>query len=146
MRRALVVEDDADLLELYALCLRIGGWTVVTADSVELAMRRVEERPPDIVVTDFAMPRGDGLQLAARVRELLPDRRLPVVVVTANPDWIRTRVAAGDRLMACRLLAKPTVPDQLAEVAAETLDACGKTCTGPRSPWFDPDLCGCGRR
>jgi CheY-like chemotaxis protein len=144
MRLALVVEDDPNLLEFYALCLRVGGWAVQTADNAELALQRVAQKTPDVILTDFAMPRGDGLMLAARMRTYLAGRKLPIVVVTANPERARRRVADGESLAACRIVSKPASPEALLAVATEAVEGCGRTCTGPDSPGFDPDLCGCG--
>jgi len=111
--RVLVVDDDVDTRELFAAVLATGGATVSTADSAAEALALLGGGPVDVVLSDIAMPGGDGYWLVRQIRNL-PDARVnavPVVAVTAfGREHSRARaLAAGfaDHLQ------KPTDPDRL---------------------------------
>jgi len=103
--RALVAEDDADLLAVVANIVDGLGIDVVCAsDGGELLQRLAEDGPFDVVVTDVAMPWMTGLHVmhSARASGLA----CPVIVMTALRDQ-RTNeqiAALGDDV---RLLRKP---------------------------------------
>jgi CheY-like chemotaxis protein len=63
---------------------------VVTATSGEEALRLFEEKPFDLLITDYRMPGIDGLALAARVRQSYP--QMGIVMITAyGDDGLRER-------------------------------------------------------
>lgn len=67
-RRALVVEDNAGIRNLLTRALEIDGYDVVTAvDGID-GWQRMNEAPAALVITDFLLPRLDGLDFARRVR------------------------------------------------------------------------------
>ncbi|MEZ4240927.1 MAG: sigma 54-interacting transcriptional regulator [Myxococcota bacterium] len=87
--RILFVDDDADLRRLLALRLGSAGYDVQTASGGAEALGRVDDGPPDLVITDIRMDGMDGMQLFDALRRRLP--ALPVVVLTAHgtiPDAI----------------------------------------------------------
>jgi len=93
--RVLVVDDDADTVELFATVLAACGAEVVTATSASAAMRLIAERAPDVVLTDIAMPEADGYWLVREIRGLADARLrvMPVVAVTAfGREHARARV------------------------------------------------------
>ena len=80
--RVLVVDDEEEVRTLLARSLRRRGYHVEeAADGIE-GISRVEQAPPDVVVTDMAMPRLDGLGLLKALKERHPD--LPVIVLTGH--------------------------------------------------------------
>lgn len=112
--RVLVVEDDADCLELFALILRHCGAEVAAASSVPEAMEMLERTRPAVVVSDISMPGEDGYGLLRRLRE--HDDSIRTVAVTAfGKEHSRERcLAAGFR----DHLTKPVDPDVLCEAVA----------------------------
>jgi chemotaxis protein histidine kinase CheA/CheY-like chemotaxis protein len=79
-RRVLVVDDSAIIRHLLSLVLAAGGYEVLTADNGRQALRRCEERLPELIVSDFDMPEMDGLQMLGNVRARWPS--LPVIIFT----------------------------------------------------------------
>lgn len=78
----LIVDDDGEIRTLLSRRLRRLGYSVEEAgDGVE-ALVLVEAAVPDVVVTDMAMPRMDGLGLLKELREKDPE--LPVIVLTGH--------------------------------------------------------------
>jgi signal transduction histidine kinase/CheY-like chemotaxis protein len=86
--RVLVVDDDADTLDLLSTTLGPlhAGATVMTARSVLEALECFDRMAPDVVVTDLAMPDNDGYALLREVqaRGWARDTTTPVVAMTAH--------------------------------------------------------------
>ena len=79
--RILVVDDDPGVREAILSVLRRQGWEAEGAmDGLE-ALTRLQHGRFDVIVTDFHMPRLDGLALLREVRRM--ENPLPVVVQTA---------------------------------------------------------------
>ncbi len=108
--RILVVEDDPDSLEVLQVYLESRGHEVVTArDGVE-ALRRFRETNPDLVLLDIMMPKLDGWDVLAAIRE---ESDVPIIMVTARDsteDAVRGLSAGVDDYI--------TKPFKLREVEA----------------------------
>lgn len=78
----LVVDDEPAVLDVLGASLARGGYRAALAPDAVTALRTLEERRGEIaaVITDIAMPRLDGLQLAGQIRERRPE--LPILVMT----------------------------------------------------------------
>jgi PAS domain S-box-containing protein len=83
-RRVLVVEDDPATRGVLRHTLEKEGWQVVEAANGRIALDRVAERAPGLVLLDLVMPEMDGFEFldALRLRPGTP--RIPVVVLTAK--------------------------------------------------------------
>jgi two-component system OmpR family response regulator len=86
----LVVDDDADIVELLAASLRFSGFEVTTARNGHDALALASSSRPDLIVLDVMMPGLDGLAVVRRLRE--SGNRVPVVLLTAK-DATEDRVA-----------------------------------------------------
>jgi CheY-like chemotaxis protein len=96
--RVLFVDDDEDSRIIVRCVLDYCGASTATASSAAEAMRQIQAVKPDVLVTDFAMPGGDGYELLRRVRSLPPEHggAVPAALVTAAPredHWTRARGA-----------------------------------------------------
>ncbi|MBI2893301.1 MAG: response regulator [Deltaproteobacteria bacterium] len=111
--RALVVEDSATTRELLGSILRRGGVEVELAADGRQALRRMDERDFDVVVTDLAMPNMDGRTLVQRIRADPRRASVHVVIVTsrANPESAAFATEQG-----AVLLAKPVSRHRFLEV------------------------------
>ena len=79
--RALVVEDDANIVDLIRSNLSVRGFdTVVSADGVR-ALQLLETEEPDIVLLDLMLPEVDGFELCRQIRERSP---VAIIVVSAR--------------------------------------------------------------
>ncbi|NJM85175.1 MAG: response regulator [Leptolyngbyaceae cyanobacterium RM2_2_21] len=70
----LVVEDEADSLEVLTLTLQMHQMTVITAASVGEAKVRLMESIPNLLISDVGLPGADGFDLIRWVRDLPSDR------------------------------------------------------------------------
>jgi len=114
----LVVDDEEDTRQLLVQSLTFYGATVITANSAGQAFDALQEKTPDVMVSDIGMPDEDGYSLIRRVRALADKqhRDIPAIALTAF-----TR--AQDRMRALTSgyqnhVAKPVEPDELATVIA----------------------------
>ena len=68
MSSVLLVDDDADTLEMYVLGLSASGCRPFTASTVDTALRRLTFGPPDAVVTDLQMRGESGWELIDTIK------------------------------------------------------------------------------
>ena len=90
----LVVDDQIELGQMMGAMLEREGHEVLIVTSGPAALEAVEQRVPDLVLTDLGMPGMSGLDLADELRARWPD--LPVALVTgwgSTVDQERTRQA-----------------------------------------------------
>jgi len=113
----LIAEDDPAGRLYMEMALRESGYGVRGAADGAEALRAIEERVPDAVVTDLRMPRLDGLALLGRIGERWG--RLPVIVVTVEED-VATVVEAV-RQGAVNYLVKPVSPPVLRDAVRKAL-------------------------
>lgn len=103
--RALVVDDDPDILRAVTLVLEANGYEVHPASTGTEALDLFERTEiVDLLVTDLVLPHLDGLSLIANLREALPD--LPVIAMT-GADQSELRLLCAELEGAGSVLAKP---------------------------------------
>jgi len=123
--RVLLVDDDADGLDLTTVMLTNSGAQVKTAVSVAAALDVLESWPADVLVSDIEMPGEDGYELLRRIRakERGGRTRLPALALTAygRPEDRRRTLAAGYNLH----LAKPIDPSELVLAVANLVGRTG---------------------
>jgi two-component system phosphate regulon response regulator PhoB len=83
---ALIVEDEAALVELIRYNLVKEGYEVATATDGEEALLLIEERQPDIVLLDWMLPKLAGIEVARRLRSKAATRNLPIIMLTARAE------------------------------------------------------------
>ncbi len=87
--KILIVDDDADLLQLLSMRLTSAGYEVESADSAEAAIKSLEMARPQLVITDMRMHGMDGMALFEHIHRSMP--ALPVIMLTAHgtiPDAV----------------------------------------------------------
>jgi len=87
----LVVEDDAAAREMLVRQLVKEGWVVDEAENGQIALERVAERPPQLILLDLMMPVMDGFQFLTELRKREDGRSIPVIVVTARELGLEER-------------------------------------------------------
>jgi two-component system phosphate regulon response regulator PhoB len=84
MARILVVEDDVDISRLLELRLRKAGHEVSSAPDGVIGLEAIRTAPPELVVLDWMMPRMNGLEVCAAVRDDEQLHELPILMLTAK--------------------------------------------------------------
>lgn len=80
----LTVDDDADMRDMLRYTLEKEGWRVHEADNGQAGLERVEAQRPDVILLDLMMPKMDGFDFVAALRQEETGRSIPIVVVTAK--------------------------------------------------------------
>ena len=129
--RILVVDDDPGVARSVAGLLGRLGYTTDAVTSPEAALEQVVTEPfsVDLVITDLAMPRMTGPELAARLHSVRSE--LPIVMLTGHSRNIS--VTELEKLGICRMLLKPVRSDQLALAIHELLHPAESVV----APWLE---------
>ena len=113
----LVVDDDPDVREFIAASLADYGYAVREAADGAAGLAAFEEKRPDLVILDYAMPGITGSEVAARILREVPGQ--PILFVSGYNETEAIRAAAPD----AQLLAKPFRPDALDAAVRDCLDS-----------------------
>lgn len=106
----LFVDDEPNVLSALARLTRESGCScsVETASSAEAALKLIQEKSFDVIVTDYRMPKMDGLQLLARIKRSEDTTHIPVLMLTASTEHdVRTSALEWGAL---EFLTKPIDP------------------------------------
>ena len=109
--RVLVVEDRADNRDSLVLLLRLWGHEPLAAADGEEALRLAAEHAPRVAILDLGLPRIDGLQVAARLRQAPELKGICLIATTghAGAQTAARALAAGFDYV----LIKPFDPTEL---------------------------------
>lgn len=101
-----LIEDDADLLEMFKLKLTIEGFVTVTAEDGVAALKLIENERPDLVLLDMLLPLKDGFEVLREMKSSLDKKikSIPVVVVTNLSS--EEDIYEAKKLGACEYLVK----------------------------------------
>ncbi|KQC35735.1 response regulator transcription factor [Frankia sp. ACN1ag] len=112
--RVLVVDDDAVIRQLVVVNLELEGFEVHTAvDGVD-ALEMVRAVDPQVITLDIMMPRMNGWDVAAHLREDPSTADIKLIMLTARAQ--EADVKRGARIGVDYYLTKPFDPDELITV------------------------------
>ena len=83
----LYVDDEPDMLTLLRLFLSRKGFEVTAALNASEALQLVEQRHPDLIITDFAMPGMNGLEFCRTLRERHETHHIPIILYSSRDLW-----------------------------------------------------------
>ncbi|MDB1124779.1 phosphate regulon transcriptional regulator PhoB [Vibrio algarum] len=110
-RRILVVEDEAPIREMLCFVLEQKGYQAVEAEDYDAALNKLCEPYPDLILLDWMLPGGSGINLIKHLKREELTRHIPVVMLTARgeeEDKVRgLEVGADD------YITKPFSPKEL---------------------------------
>ncbi len=107
----LVVDDEANIVELAALYLEQEGFRVQSAADGAKALEMIARQPPALMVLDLMLPKVDGWEVCRRVRSGKAAPGLPIIMLTARDDDVDKIV--GLELGADDYVTKPFNPREL---------------------------------
>ena len=85
-RRILVVEDEVPIREMVCFVLEQNGYQPVEADDYDAAIARLVEPFPDLVLLDWMIPGGSGIQVIKHMKRDSQLREIPVMMLTARGE------------------------------------------------------------
>lgn len=115
----LIIEDDPETRRFYISVFEGDGFAARAAHNGWQALEKIAEAPPDLILTDIAVPGVDGIELCRRLRGDEVTRAIPVIAVTGYEDrrYPDRALLAG----ANRVLLKPLSPERLVMEARQLL-------------------------
>ena len=111
--RVLVVDDDEVIRQLITVNLELEGFDVHTAFDGQDCLDKIKDVDPDVVTLDVMMPRLDGWETAARIRQDNGLADVRIVLLSARAQ--EADIERGDTIGVDAYLTKPFDPDDLVE-------------------------------
>ena len=110
-RTVLIVDDEFAIRDMLRMALEIAGFKCLEADNIRVAYQVIVDERPDIVLLDWMLPGGSGLELLRRLKRNEATRELPVIMLTAKTS--EDNVIQGLDVGADDYLTKPFAPREL---------------------------------
>lgn len=111
VKRVLVVDDESSIREMLRLALEIADFECVEAADIHEAYRLITDAAPDIVLLDWMLPGGSGIELLRRLKKEEATQALPVIMLTAKTH--EDNVIQGLEVGADDYITKPFAPKEL---------------------------------
>ncbi len=111
MKKALIVEDHPDMVEILTLQLERLGFAVISASNGKAGIEKAIKERPNLILMDIMMPVMDGREATRRIRSNPETKEIPVLAATAitKEEQLRECIEAG-----CNdYITKPFTPDKL---------------------------------
>ncbi|WP_099034381.1 phosphate regulon transcriptional regulator PhoB [Lacimicrobium alkaliphilum] len=110
-KKILVVEDETPIREMIKFVLEQSGFEVLEAQDYDIALEMVKEPYPDLILLDWMLPGGSGVQLSKKLKQHEHTREIPIIMLTARgeeDDKVRGLEAGADDYV-----TKPFSPKEL---------------------------------
>ena len=122
----LLVDDDADLLEILGLGLKSAGFSVATATNGLDAVKQAKSLNPDLIVLDLVLPEMDGFTVCDTLRKERSTASVPVLMLTGltsqcnrssglkcgADDYLQKPITVGELLARIKPLLPQPPPEQ----------------------------------
>ena len=109
--KIILIEDEADILEVIQYNLTREGYKVLTSKDGEQGLAKVRKEAPDLVLLDLMLPGLDGLEVCKKLKEDPVTRPIPIVMVTAKGE--ESDIVLGLGIGADDYVVKPFSPKEL---------------------------------
>ena len=115
----LVADDESHILNVVSLKLRNAGYRVITASDGQEALELAGVEKPDLVITDYHMPRLSGIELCRRLKQEAATSSIPAIMLTARGYSLDVQDTAESGIL--QMISKPFSPRQLLATVEEVL-------------------------
>jgi DNA-binding response OmpR family regulator len=112
-KKILVVDDDAELVELLSFNLKQAGYAIGTASNGVEAIKKARSLAPDLILLDVMMPELDGFAVCEILRRDSATASIPIMLLTALSSELGRMAGLGSG--ATDFLPKPFSPRLLIE-------------------------------
>jgi len=90
--KVLLIEDNTDCRELFAVMIRHLGFQVLQADDGEIGVQKALRERPDLILMDLNMPSMGGIEATTCLQESSVTRNTPIIICTA---WMAEQHCEG---------------------------------------------------
>ncbi len=97
MKKALIVEDNPDMLKVLEFQMELMGFSVITANNGKEGVKKAMEEVPNLILMDIMMPVMDGRDATRMIRSNPETQNIPILVSTAlaNNSVLESCIEAG---------------------------------------------------
>lgn len=110
-RTVLIVDDESAIRDMLRMALEIAEYNCIEAENIQQAYTQVIDKRPDMVLLDWMLPGGSGLELLRRLKRDDNTREVPVIMLTAKTA--EDNVIQGLDVGADDYITKPFAPREL---------------------------------
>ncbi len=107
----LVVDDELAIRDMLRMALEVADFRCIEADNIQDAYTQIVDERPDLVLLDWMLPGGSGLELLRRLKRNDATKELPVIMLTAKTA--EDNVIQGLDVGADDYITKPFAPREL---------------------------------
>lgn len=84
MKKILIVDDEADIIEILQFVLEAQGYECITAMDGEEGLRLAKELLPDLIILDVMMPKINGYKISRLLKYDAKYKNIPILMITAR--------------------------------------------------------------
>ncbi|MCX5712146.1 MAG: response regulator [Candidatus Omnitrophica bacterium] len=118
-KRILVVDDEAELVELVKMRLEANGYSVLTAYDGKEALDIAKKEMPDLIILDLMLPKIDGYKVCRMLKFDEKYKKIPIIMFTARA--LESDKKVGLEVGADDYMVKPFEPELLLSKIKEFL-------------------------
>ena len=110
-RTVLIVDDEFAIRDMIRMALEIAEFNCIEAETIQQAFTLIVDERPDLVLLDWMLPGGSGMELLRRLKRGESTREVPVIMLTAKTS--EDNVIQGLDVGADDYITKPFAPREL---------------------------------
>ncbi len=84
MKKILIVDDEADIIEILQFVLESNGYECITASDGEIGLNLAREANPDLIILDVMMPKINGYKISRLLKYDNKYKDIPILMITAR--------------------------------------------------------------
>ncbi len=84
MKKILIVDDEADIIEILQFVLETNGYKCITALDGEEGLKLAREAQPDLIILDVMMPKINGYKISRLLKYDNKYKNIPIIMITAR--------------------------------------------------------------
>lgn len=111
----LIVEDNTEALDLLEMYFELRGFRVMRAQDGVAGWESIQNQPPSVALSDYLMPRMDGVTLCEKIRSTSDYAHIPFILMTGTPHLPNSSLPDA-------MFLKPLKLDQLTELIEDAIE------------------------
>ena len=113
MKKILIVDDEADIIEILQFVLEANGYECITAFDGEMGLTLAKESKPDLIILDVMMPKMNGYKICRLLKYDKMYKDIPIFMVTVRSQ--EEDKIIGEETGADEYITKPFQIDEVVE-------------------------------
>lgn len=110
-KKVLIIDDESSIREMIAVALEMAGYECLEASNSREGYEIIVDNRPDLILVDWMMPNGSGIELIRRLKKDTLTAEIPVIMLTAKSE--ESNKIQGLEMGADDYITKPFSPKEL---------------------------------